>query len=227
MKYIKILAITACVVCSNILFAQRHFEPNIAVGAKGGMTISRTSFAPSVQQNMILGAIGGVSFRYMEEKHFGLIVELNIEQRGWTENFEGAPFSFERRFTYLQLPMLTHIYFGSTKFRGFFNLGPEIGILIGDSYKSNFDINNVASITEFPKQRQTGQFTLPVNSRFDYGISAGLGVEYIAKKRNSIVLEGRFYYGLGNVFSSNKADIFASSAGMSIMVSLGYMYRIK
>ncbi|MEG1538348.1 MAG: outer membrane beta-barrel protein, partial [Muribaculaceae bacterium] len=122
---------------------------------------------------------------------------------------------------------LTHIYFGNTKFRGFFNLGPEIGLMIGDKSKSNFDVNNIKAIPNFPAKRQTAQFTLPVNSIFDYGISAGLGCEYIIKGKNSIMLEGRFYYGLGNVFSSHKADIFSASSGMSIMVSLGYMYRIK
>jgi hypothetical protein len=41
------------------------------------------------------------------------------------------------------------------------------------------------------------------------------------------VLEGRFYYGLGNVFGSRKKDAFSASTGMSFMVTLGYMYRLK
>ncbi|MEF9924009.1 MAG: porin family protein [Muribaculaceae bacterium] len=227
MTYLKKIAIIASLICYSTALSQRHFDPNIAFGAKGGMTISRSSFSPSVTQSMTKGALMGVTFRYMEEKNFGVIIELNMEQRGWKENFEGAPFNYERTFTYMQIPMLTHIYFGNTKFRGFFNLGPEIGLMIGDKSKSNFDVNNIKAIPNFPAKRQTAQFTLPVNSIFDYGISAGLGCEYIIKGKNSIMLEGRFYYGLGNVFSSHKADIFSASSGMSIMVSLGYMYRIK
>ena len=63
------------------------------------------------------------------------------------------------------------------------------------------------------------QFTMDIKNKIDYGISAGLGMELIAKKRHSILLEGRFYYGLNNIFNSRKKDTFAASNGMSIMVS--------
>ena len=227
MDFLKKILIILCLLLPAVtVTAQRYYSPDISIGGKGGMTMSRTSFSPSVSQGLVMGALAGVTFRYMEEKNFGLIVELNMEQRGWKEKFEQLPFSYERTLTYLQLPLLTHIYFGSKKFHGFFNIGPEIGIMIGDSYKANFDINNTKNIADFPQNHRTEQYTLPINSKFDYGISAGLGGELFLK-RNSILLEGRFYYGLGNIFSSHKGDTFAASNGLSIMVSLGYMYRIK
>ena len=67
--------------------AQTHYEGNIAVGAKGGVTLSRLKFSPSVPQTMLPGFMAGVTFRYIEEKHFGVIAELNLEQRGWKEKF--------------------------------------------------------------------------------------------------------------------------------------------
>lgn len=227
MNFFKIFLIIICLSLLAIpVTAQRYYSPDISIGGRGGMTLSRTSFSPSISQGWVMGALAGVTFRYMEEKNFGLIVELNMEQRGWKEKFDQLPFSYERTLTYLQLPLMTHIYFGSKKFHGFFNIGPEIGVMIGDSYKSNFDINNTKNTPDFPQSRHIEQYTLPINSKFDYGISAGLGGELFFK-RNSIVLEGRFYYGLGNIFSSHKGDTFAASNGLSIMVSLGYMYRIK
>ena len=172
--------------------------------------------------------MAGVSFRYSEEKNFGLLIEVNMEQRGWKENFEEAPFQYERKFTYIQVPILTHIFFGSTKVRGFFNAGPEIGYMIGESLSSNFDVNNIKNIEGFPiYNRNTEQLALPVKNKIDYGISAGAGIELIAKRKNSFMLEGRFYYGLGNAFGSRKKDPFSASTGMSIMISLGYMYRLK
>ena len=212
----------------TILNAQVHYESRVGVGAKGGMTLSRTAFTPSIPQKFIPGYMAGVSFRYSEEKHFGLLVELNVEQRGWKENFEEAPFQYSRKFTYLQLPIMTHVFFGSTMVRGFFNAGPEIGYMIGESVTANFDVNDYMNIEGFPiYNRYTDQLTLPVKNKIDYGISAGLGLELIAKRKNSFMLEGRFYYGLGNVFGSRKKDAFSASTGMSIMVSLGYMYRLK
>ncbi len=208
--------------------SQFYFSPNFSVGAKGGVTISQRTFSPDVPQTFITGAMFGVSARYIEEKLFGLIAEINFEQRGWKESFDGEPFSYERRLSYIQIPLLTHIYFGNDVVKGFFNLGPEIGFLIGDNYKSNFDINTVNDNSAFPLSvHRTDQYTEPLTGKFDYGISAGGGIELFINKKNSLQLEGRFYYGLGNIFDSSKADVFSASNGYSIMVSLGYMFRLK
>lgn len=208
--------------------AQTHYEGNIAVGAKGGVTLSRLKFSPSVPQTMLPGFMAGVTFRYIEEKHFGVIAELNLEQRGWKEKFDGLNYAYQRRLTYLQLPMLTHIFFGNNKVRGFFNAGPEIGLLIGTGTKANFDYANVELIEGFPTEnRETDQYKLDVKNKFDYGISAGLGLEVIGRNKHSFTLEGRFYYGLRDVFSNHNTDPFSSSSSMSIMVTLGYYYRIK
>ncbi len=208
--------------------AQTHYEGNIAVGAKGGVTLSRLKFSPSVPQTMLPGFMAGVTFRYIEEKHFGVIAELNLEQRGWKEKFDGLNYAYQRRLTYLQLPMLTHIFFGNNKVRGFFNAGPEIGLLISTGTKANFDYANVELIEGFPAEnRETDQYKLDVKNKFDYGISAGLGLEVIGRNKHSFTLEGRFYYGLRDVFSNHNTDPFSSSSSMSIMVTLGYYYRIK
>lgn len=228
MKRFKIvLLLLAAVVCGS-LNAQTHYESRVGIGGKAGVTMSRLAFSPSVPQTMLMGYMGGITFRYAEEKNFGLMVELNVEQRGWKEDFEEAPYEYTRRFTYLQLPIMTHIFFGSSKFRGFFNAGPEVGFMIGESTSANFDVNNFSGLEGFPViNRYTDQFAMPVKNKIDYGISVGAGMELIAKRNNSFLLEGRFYYGLGNVFGSRKRDVFSASTGMSIMVTLGYMYRLK
>lgn len=209
--------------------AQQHYSSNITIGAKGGVTLSRTMFSPGIEQAFIMGYTGGFTFRYIEEKHFGLIAEINIQQRGWKETFEETPYSFQRQFTYLQIPLLAHIYFGSEPFRFFFNAGPEIGFMIKENTSANFDYSSPGNYpSDLPvENRNTVQHTMGINSKLDYGISAGLGIELIAAKRNSIVLEGRFYYGLNNIFSAHKRDVFAASNGMSVMITLGYMFRIK
>lgn len=209
--------------------AQQHYSSNIAVGIKGGATLSQTMFSPGIDQTFITGYTGGLTFRYIEERHFGLIAEMNIEQRGWKETFDMTAYSFQRQLTYLQIPLLAHIYFGSNVAKFFFNAGPEIGFLIGDKSKYNFDIYNIENNPEdFPiKNRNTAQYTMDIKNKIDYGISAGLGAEFTANNKHSIVLEGRFYYGLNNIFSDHKKDVFAASNSMSILVSLGYMFRIK
>ncbi|MDE6116861.1 MAG: PorT family protein [Duncaniella sp.] len=211
--------------------AQREYSPNFAIGAKAGGTMSRMSFSPEVHQKFTNGLTMGVTARYTEERFFGLIAEINLTQRGWAEDFardEAPEFSYSRTLTYIQIPLLTHIYFGSKKFRGFVNLGPEFGYMIGNSINANFDYDNYASIQGFPQGYRTNeQLNMEIQNKFDYGIAAGIGMEWILKRKHSFFLEGRYYYGLGNIFKATKRDFFAASRGMSIELTLGYMIRIK
>lgn len=221
-------AVIIVVASASAALAQKHYESNITVGGKAGMSLSRMSFSPSVPQTMLNGMMAGVKLRYVEERNFGVIIEFNLEQRGWKETFEGTSYQYNRRLTYLQIPFLTHIYFGSTKFHCFFNAGPELGYMIASSTSSNFDVNNFKNLTDFPHvNRSTEQFAMDIKNRFDYGISAGLGMEYFVKRNHSVELEGRLYYGLGNIFGASKSDVFAASRGMSIQIALGYNFRLR
>lgn len=208
--------------------AQRTYEPKFQIGGKAGATLSTMAFSPSIEQKMVQGIMVGAVARYTEEKIFGLQAELNIEQRGWKENFEETEFDYQRKLTYIQLPVMTHIYFGSERVKGFINLGPSVGYMLSESIKANFDYRNPADVAGFPiSNRHVNQMSMEVKNKFDYGICAGAGVEFTVKKKHSFLLEGRYYYGLGNIFSARKKDEFSASRGTSIQISLGYMFRLK
>lgn len=211
--------------------AQREYSPNFSIGAKAGATLSRMSFSPEVHQKFTQGLTMGVACRYTEEKIFGLIGEINITQRGWAENFakdEAPEFEYTRTLTYVSIPMLTHIYFGSQKFRGFVNLGPEVSFMIGNSIDANFDYNNYQNIPNFPQGYRTNeQLSMAIDRKFDYGIAGGAGMELVIKRKHSIMLEGRYYFGLGNIFKDSKRDFFAASRNNSIEITLKYMIRVK
>lgn len=208
--------------------SQTRYNSTIYLGAKGGVDMSQVFFNPSVPQSFKLGFVGGLTFKYIEENHFGIIAELNLEQRGWSENFEDAPFEYSRTLTYIQLPLLAHIYFGNERARFFFNAGPEIGLKVGETESSNFDVKNYENIPNFPnKNRNNRQMLLPAENIVDYGISAGLGTDIFINQKHSFSIEGRFYYGLGNVLKSGRTEEFSASNSMSIMVTLGYWFRLK
>ncbi len=225
----KSVLLIVFVMAAMVVNAQKLYKPHIHIGAKGGTTFSSMSFSPGVEQSMTLGYTGGVSFRYAEERHVGLLVELNFAQRGWQESFEdGEPFEYKRTLSYLQLPLMTHIFFGSQRVKCMINLGPEISYLIGDNITSNFDYNNVTSVPGFPlKYRMTDQMGMDIKNKFDYGITGGVGMEVKLNRDHSLALEGRYYFGLGNIFPAAKKDIFDASRHSSILVTLGYYYRLK
>lgn len=162
-----------------------------------------------------------------KKKIFGLIGELNLVQRGWQENFKDNPeLSYKRNLTYISLPIMTHIYFGSRRFKGFVNLGPEISYMLSDSKSANFDYSDPTA-AGIPASRVARQMTMDIKNKFDYGITAGAGIEFYLRPRHSIVLEARYYFGLGNIFPSTKADYFSASRASAIQVTLGYNFRLR
>lgn len=227
---LRLLLSAIAVAVSLGAMAQREYSPNFSIGARGGVTLSSMSFTPEVHQNMLMGKTIGFTARYTEERFFGLIGEVNLTQRGWKEDFvkdEAPDFEYSRTLTYVQIPLLTHIYFGSRRVKGFFNLGPEVGFMIQDKVNANFDYKNYESIQGFPQGYRTNeQLKMEVENKFDYGIAGGAGIEFFINLRNSILLEGRYYFGLGNIFKATKRDYFAASRGTSIEVTLAYFFRV-
>lgn len=216
-----------CALCSIGTAAQRFYTPDFALGVKAGATVSEMAWSPTVRQQFTPGATAGICMRYTEEKYFGLIAELNFTQRGWAEKF--APetgLNYKRQFSYIQLPIMTQIFFGSEKWRFFINLGPEIGLMVGDKITANFNYKDLSTVATFPKNHRSDQLDMNVAHKFDYGIAGGLGVEMRLKRKHSIMVEGRFYYGLANTFPSTRRDVFGASRGMSIECTLGYMFRL-
>lgn len=230
----KILStLTACTIVAGTLMsaptasAETHYKPHVAIGGHAGMTLSRMSFSPSVPQGWASGVTMGVQASYSEERLVGVVGELNFSQHGWEEQFDDNPgLSYKRTLNYIELPVMTHIYFGPSRCKFFFNLGPQFGYMVSNSISANFDYTDPAA-AGIASTRRVNQMKMEVEHKFDYGIAAGFGVEWWAAPRHSVYVEGRFYYGLGNIYNSSKADEFSASRSMSIYVTAGYNFRLK
>ncbi len=207
--------------------AQTHFDSKVDLGVRGGVTFSNVMFKPAITSKFGVGYTGGITFRYSEENHFGLIAEVNLVQRGWAEKFEDLPYNYQRILNYVEVPVMSHIYFGR-RGKFFINAGPEIAYYLGDKIKCNFDYNDTSGLDGFnDKNRRTEQLTMQVSQKLDFGIVAGLGGEFSINPRNSLAIEARVYYGIGNVMPSGRQDTFNLSNQLSIGVTAGYWFRIK
>lgn len=224
----RIITAILLIAYASAMHAEEHYVAHIAVGAHAGVSLPKVTFSPPIPQKWGLGPTFGVSVSYAEEKLVGLRAEFNFIQRGWKEDFEESPLNFSRSLQYVSIPLLTHINFGSKRSKCIFNLGPEFSFLIGQSTSSNFDVNHPYEDERWPtKSRMTEQLTTDVKNKFDYGICAGVGFEFYLNPRQSIYVEGRYYFGLGNIYPASKADTFGASRNMSIAVTLGYNFRIR
>lgn len=209
---------------STALWAQpRLQDPEMYIGVHGGVLASMMNWTPSVAgtnqigQTVLISGNGGLVFRYAGHKYCGLQVELNYMQRGWREKIastltqQGG--SYVRRLDYLEIPFLMHIYFGKEYFRGFVNLGPQIGYCLNESW------SGVQHETEREQYRA-------LDHPFDWGIAGGLGMYYRHAKAGIFQLEARFNFSLGNAFADGKMDYFDSSHAMNLSLNLAYLWQI-
>ncbi len=190
-------------------------RPEMYVGIHGGVMASLVQFTPSIEQDLLqtLGANGGLVFRYAGHKVCGLQVELNYMQRGWYEKATG----YRRTIDYIELPFLTHLSFGRS-FRGFLNLGPQIGYAIREQHENMpADLSGLSPTAQY----------LSIDNRFDWGIAGGLGILYRTKKAGVYQLEARFNYSFGDLFSNSKFATFGRSCPMNISINLGWLWNVK
>lgn len=217
-KYLFIIASLLLFSIDNGQAQTNSFKQELSLGVSFGMNFSSVSFSPKVNQKMKQGYQGGVTLRWITENHLGLQAELNYAQQGWEEEFEEQPeYQYSRTINYIELPFLTHIYFGGNRFKFFFNLGPKIGYALSENTKSN--------LNGAEPNRNNMQHDMPIEKKFDWGLCGGPGLE-LSTGIGHFLLEGRYYYALGDIYGSQKKDPFARSASQTIGVKFTYLFPL-
>ncbi|MCC8145586.1 MAG: PorT family protein [Bacteroidales bacterium] len=195
-------------------------------GINGGVTLSSMRFVFYVPQEKLIQGQGGLTVRYISEKNFGLQAELNYSQRGWKEQSDDIRINrYSRSISYLELPFMTHIYFNMGKrFRGVFNIGPQIGYCLSEK--------TLEKVLYAPGPSNNGEniiyegipsyYSQDVQKKFDYGIAGGGGLEF-RTGIGSFILEGRYYFGLSDVFNNTRSDYFQASSNQVISIKLTYL----
>jgi hypothetical protein len=184
-----------------------------------------------------------------------LVAEVNYSQIGWKEriwdmndepvvmhNDPSQTLRYSRKMTYLQIPVLARLGWGRERsgMQFFFQVGPQLGLYMSDKVDSNFDVHDPA-FDPAPKDgfyspnykygnsrasHIVAQDTMAVENKVDYGIAVGLGLEYSNRHLGHFLVEGRYYYGLGNIYGSTKRDYFARSNFGNIVVKFTYLFDI-
>ena len=219
-----------------------EYRTDFAVGVNGGYVLSNVGFQPDVPQSMLGGMTMGVTLRYTCEKYFksicAIVAEVNLVQTGWKEKIQGLEnqplyyegsteaLHYQRKMTYLQIPLFARLGWGRERkgLQGFFQVGPQLGIFLSESTTTN-----LIDGEEPTGQRSSSiveQESKPVEKKFDYGIAGGAGIEFSVPKVGHFMLEGRYYYGLGNIFGNSKSDYFGKSNFGQIVIKATYLFDI-
>ena len=224
----RILIILLASLLATGVEAQIEQPRNILeVGFAGGLNMNKIELQPTMRQTFLNGMNGGMSLRYTSEKYFSMIcaaqMEINFAQRGWKEDFDDETGnSYTRTLNYIEVPLLAHLSWGKEQkgFQFFINLGPQFGFFINDSEEYTGEWT--------PEERPESIrpiYGKEVENKFDYGITGGLGVE-LKTKAGNFFIEGRYYYGLSDIYGNSKIDDFGRSANQTISIRAGYSIRI-
>lgn len=229
-KYRFLLFLIIGLSCLSDVKAQLgDLRNELAVGINMGMNMSKVDFSPRIKQKNQNGMSLGITARYMCEKYFnmmcGIQAEINYSQRGWNELIEdGSGNTYNRVMNYVEVPLLAHLAFGKdSRTKGvkfFLNLGPQFAYFIGDK-------ENMGGEWDTSK-RPNGvvhQYGKEVENNLDYGIVAGGGLE-LSTGIGHFLVEGRYYYGLGDFYHNAKKDEFGRSGHSYIGVRLTYLFDI-
>lgn len=243
-RYLILLLVVHC-----SLLATRaqvgEYRNDLAVGVSAGYMLSSVGFVPEVPQKQLGGMTGGVTLRYTCEKYFksvcAIVAEVNLVQTGWKENImdmdnqpvyyvndteKANPLSYERHMKYVQVPIMARLGWGRERkgLQGFIQLGPQIGFFLDESTTSNLQ-PGISTQTE-RSSKIVAQDTMAVQKKFDYGIAVGGGIEFSHPKVGHFILEGRYYYGLGDIYKNSKSDFFGRSNFGQIVIKATYLFDI-
>ena len=208
--------------------AQNTFRHEWTLGGSAGVSFPSVSLRPKIIQGTWAGYNGGLTVRWITEKNLGLQLEVNLSQKGWKEDIkmmdeQGSlsmpnPY-YNRIMNYIDIPLYTHIYFGSDKARFFVNLGPQAGFFVYETTDQNLNGERIPN-------RPNEQHTMPVENKFEWGLGGGPGMEF----RSGIgyfLLEGRYFYALSDFYGTRRGDAFSKASNQVISVKITYLIPLK
>ena len=215
------------------------FVPKVPQGLLGGMTAGFSARYTCEKYFKSICAVVG---------------EVNLTQMGWKEDIldfndqpvvlhtdETQTLQYSRKMSYVQIPVLARMGWGRERsgMQFFFQIGPQVGFLLNESTDTNFDVHqtdfnpgprdNPNPLYKYQTSRVSdvvAQDSMAVENTFDYGIAAGAGLEFSHRKLGHFLVEGRYYFGLGNIYGSSKRDYFARSNFGNILIKFTYLFDI-
>jgi len=117
----------------------------------------------------------------------GLVLEPGFQYRS-TQYTQSALYKEWQHNLYMEVPLMVNFSFGSSKVRGFVNLGGYIGGWLAGWQDQYVTIDNRQAHDVVAKE-----FT-DQNNRFDAGLVGGIGLRWLCDRKVSMSLQYRYYW---------------------------------
>ena len=176
--------------------------PEFYFGAHGGVTASTVMFQPTHSgMSPITSACvlgGNGGFVFRYAGHKYCHFQMELNYEHRGWTESGTAHNLH----YIELPVLMNLNFGSDLCRWIFNFGPQIGYCIKD---------------------ESNAITHP----FDWGLAAGTGFYFDAKKAGIYQLEVRFDFSFGGVVGTTVTDSYKMASPMDLSINLAWMMPVQ
>lgn len=211
MKKLLLVVILALGIIYEMAGQTNQFVPVSSLGIRQGANLSFVEFSPSVGEGFIYGYNGGLVYRYTNEELFAVQVELNFSQKGWIEDFDTISNSYNRKLSYIELPLMAQIYYGERKLNYYVNLGTAFAYLISE--KETMEIGNALYVREY--------YNKSIENNFDYSVVVELGLRYDSKI-GAFNFGARYYYTITSLYKFDADNLYEISRNQVINLSLTY-----
>ncbi|HLF33132.1 MAG TPA: porin family protein [Cyclobacteriaceae bacterium] len=157
-----------------LIFLYRSGEGQVLLGIKQGVSISSLNYVDpfdlfSIKISSITSYSGGLVFQFFTEKYLGFQAELLYSGKGFKTRYDTITNKqYERKITYLSLPVFTHFYFSGRKASPFLLLGAFTGYALGSSEKFRDGDNSVSMEYAYSRER---------DNKWEYGLIGGGGLK--------------------------------------------------
>jgi len=183
--------------CWLLLFSQTaqaqsgKFEIGFSAGATLNKLHTKTIRSLSKYEQEA-GFSVSVPMQYLVKDWLAVGLDLSCLQKNYAWSHDVFAFQTTRN-TYIQMPVFLHFSLGKKSFKIFANAGGFGGYLV--YRKIDGTILNVYDPLNNYLYNEKSEFDKRRDQRFEFGFSAGCGLEYFLKKQYRIFVEARYFYG--------------------------------
>ena len=196
------------------------------VGVSGGVSYNRYSMDKQYMTDYRFyggwGATAGIMGQYNFTDWFGIRAELDWAQRNYRHTRAVYEDKLDYRYNnqYLLVPVMANFSFGG-RLRGFVNVGCYGGYWLS-SRRSGKEYNFV-SHTSF-NFSQTIKFNPEKDQRADFGLTGGLGMEFLISAHWAVQTEVRGYYSVVSSVKQYMAHVQDYRYNTTVGIQLGGVY---
>jgi outer membrane protein W len=203
----KNIVITAMVIALTITMSLNlQAQTKVwSVGPEVGISLSKYG-KDAGTNDYKTGAIGGMFLTYSILNTFGITTKLLYYQKG--ASFESS--DTKQTLNYIEVPILGRFFLNKEgTIRPNIFVGPSFGFLTGATNKvgssDRVDIDGYKDIY----------------NTFDFGVTGGLGVNFLISRETYFIIDARYTHGLSDLSVAN-GDVNNNSFGLTAGLSFGF-----